>query len=75
MAKTKHASPPPFRGRPPIYPWDKWLRAGRKARLVKGEHFHCETRSFELSCRKQLSRRGMKGTIRIHDLTVIVEVH
>lgn len=63
------------RGRPPIYPWDKWLKPNRSILLKKGRDFHCEMRTFELLARHQAKRRGLEASISIRDLSLIMEVN
>ena len=62
------------RGRPPTYPWDKWLAPGVRTVLEKGEQFHCEVQSMVLMTRRQIKRRSLKAGIVVKGLTIIIRV-
>lgn len=63
------------RGRPWKYPWDKWLNGqSKRVRLVKGKHFDCETRSFELLARRQAAKMGVDVTVHVRGLEVTLEI-
>ena len=64
------------RGRPCLYPWDKWLKRGRTV-VKKGVDFECEVRSLELLARRQIKRRGLRdrASIQVRGLSVIIRVY
>lgn len=62
------------RGRPPLYPWDKWLKPGSTTILEKGEHFDCQSRSMELLARRQVQRRGLEARVSGKDGFVTIKV-
>jgi hypothetical protein len=59
-------------GRPPVYPWDRWLD-GETHTLESGTHFQCSLSSFRTQLYQQARARGHKVTIkRIHDDHILI---
>jgi hypothetical protein len=62
------------RGRPNLYPWDKWLIPGELT-LYKGRHFNCETSTMVVLIHRQAKMRDLEVITKVRDriITVMVE--
>jgi hypothetical protein len=49
------------RGRPSIYPWDKWLLPNKRVRLVQGVDFKIDPSSMRPQAHNQAKARGGKA--------------
>ena len=60
------------RGRPPKYPWNKWLTGGRIT-LCRYDDFTCEPFSFAILARREVQKRGLKVTVKVRGRTGIID--
>lgn len=65
--------PTPKRGRPAIYPWDRWFKRGSWT-LSHGKDFQCDPYIMALQCRKQAAKRNVRVSIKITGTKMEVEV-
>jgi hypothetical protein len=56
-------------GRPPKYPWKKWL-SGKKFVLTRGIDFQCESYVFVLQARRAAKPLGVKVHALVNEGTV-----
>jgi len=61
-------------GRPPKYPWDRWLKRKGLTTLEKGKDFDCQVQSFVLMVYNQASRRNLKVSVSVDELKVKILV-
>ena len=61
-------------GRPMVYPWPEWLRAGQEITLVKGKHFTCQGHGLAQQFRRRAAAVGLKVSISVTDEALIVSL-
>lgn len=54
-------------GRPPIYPWDKWLSRRREYLLFRGKDYTCQSHGMAQQIRNKASEAGLSVSIYIHE--------
>lgn len=58
-----------LQGRPPLYPWDKWLD-GQTWKLLRGKTYHCADQEMAKSARAAARKRGKAITARVTEYGV-----
>ncbi len=68
-AEAEHKKPGP-KG----YPWDEWLKAGRKLVLKRPRDFGCKPHGFAQQARTAATKRGIKVAVKVGESEVRLEV-
>ena len=61
-------------GRPPVYPWNVWLKPNSTTTLTKGKDFYCEVQSLVLLARRHAKNRGVRVGVSVRELAVTLAV-
>ncbi len=72
MSKTLSSFPKRHRGRPPLYPWDKWTN-GEVYELTQGEDFKTNPASFRALVHRTAKSRGLAAQTTIRKNQVVIQ--
>ena len=53
------------RGRPPKYPWKKWMTPDTLVEFTRGMDFYCEPHAFALQVRRKANELGLPVSVYI----------